>query len=144
MPRPSNELDVYFAFGSNLNRAQMRHRCPQSRWAGWGFLDHHRLEYVGLSSKWGGGVATITPRRGDRVPGYLYYVSPSDLASLDRYEGVPRLYRRKVVTVRLGDGSGRVKAWAYHRTDGAVPRPPSPSYLRIIQDAQAEMLRQRR
>lgn len=145
MPRqPAQELDVYFAYGSNLDRAQMRHRCPQSKWVGWGILDHQRLIYVGQSSRWGGGVATIVPHRGDRVPGFLYYVSPSDLSSLDRFEGVPRIYRRKVVTVRLADGATRVKAWAYTRVDGATPHAPSPQYLRIIQAGQAEILRARR
>ena len=141
MPRPPTELDCYFAYGSNMDRAQMRERCPLSRYVGWGWLGNHRLEYVGQSSRWGGGVATVVPHRGERVPGYLYFVTPSDLTHLDRYEGVPRIYRRKVVSVKLGDQPGVTKAYAYHRVDGAVPRPPSPSYLDIIQNAQAKMLR---
>lgn len=141
MPRPPAKLDVYFAYGSNMDRAQMRSRCPDSRHVGWGYLNDHRLEYVGHSQRWGGGVATVVPHRGERVPGYLYFVTPSDLASLDRYEGTPRIYRRMVVKVKLGGQPGSTKAYTYHRIDGAVPRPPSPSYLRIIQDAQAAMLR---
>lgn len=141
MPSPPAQLDVYFAYGSNLDRAQMRARCPESKYVGWGYLNGYRLEYVGLSSRWGGGVATVTPRPGERVPGYLYFVTPRDLASLDRYEGVPRIYQRKVVTVKLGQQPGNTKAYTYHRTDGAAARPPSRSYLKIIQDAQANMLR---
>lgn len=141
MPSQPAKLDVYFAYGSNLDRTQMRERCPHSKYVGWGYLNHHRLEYVGQSSRWGGGVATVVPHRGERVPGYLYFVTPSDLTSLDRYEGVPRIYRRKVVSVKLGDQPGTTKAYTYHRVDGAVPRPPSPSYLAIIQDAQSKMLR---
>jgi len=141
MPRQPTELDVYFAYGSNLDRAQMRDRCPDSRYVGWGYLNGHRLEYVGQSSRWGGGVATVVPHPGERVPGYLYFVTPHDLSSLDRYEGVPRIYRRKVVSVKLGSQAGTTKAYAYHRVDGAVQRPPSASYLKIIQDAQAKMLR---
>ena len=141
MPRAPTELDVYFAYGSNMDRTQMKSRCPQSRYVGWGYLNDHRLEYVGQSPRWGGGVATVTPHRGERVPGYLYFVTPSDLSSLDRYEGVPRIYRRKTVNVKLGDQPGTTKAHTYHRIDGATPHPPSPGYLRIIQDAQARMLR---
>ena len=119
----------------------MRSRCPQSKYVGWGYLNDHRLEYVGMSTRWGGGVATVVPHRGERVPGYLYFVTASDLSSLDRYEGVPRIYQRKVVTVKLGDQPGVTRAYTYHRVDGSVRRPPSASYLKIIQDAQAKMLR---
>ncbi len=103
----------------------------------------NRLEYEGQSQRWGGGVATVTRHPGERVPGYLYFVTPSDLSRLDRYEGTPRIYQRKVVHVKLGDQPGTTKAYTYHRVDGAVPRPPSAPYLKIIQDAQAKMLRSR-
>jgi hypothetical protein len=138
---PPRHHDVYFAYGSNMDRAQMRARCPESSWVGWGFLLNYRLEYVGMSQRWGGGVATVVPHRGERVPGFLYFVTPRDLASLDRFEGVPRIYDRKIVSVKLGDQPGTTKAVTYHCVDGAVHRPPSPSYLAIIQGAQAEMLR---
>lgn len=143
MPQPPTRLDVYFAYGSNLDRAQMRARCPESKYVGWGYLNDHRLKYVGQSSRWGGGVATVVRQPGDRVPGHLYFVTPKDLARLDRYEGTPRIYRRKEVTVKLGAQPGSTKAYAYVRVDGAVPRPPSAAYLGIIQRAHAQMLRER-
>lgn len=140
MPRQSQTLDVYFAYGSNMDRAQMRERCPTSHWVGWGYLHDYRLSYVGHSERWGGGVATIVPHRGERVPGFLYFVTPEDLKRLDRYEGAPRIYRRKTVTISLGAESGRTKAVTYQHT-GAPERPPGPQYLAVIQRAHAEMLR---
>jgi gamma-glutamylcyclotransferase len=145
MPRQSAKpLDVYFAYGSNMDRAQMRARCPKSKYVGWGHLNGYRLAYVGHSQRWGGGVATVIPHKGDRVAGFLYFVTPDDLKSLDRYEGVPRVYDRKIVTVRLGDEPLSVKAVTYYHVQGLSERPPSPSYLRVIQDAHAWMLRQPR
>ena len=140
---PTLETDVYFAYGSNMDRAQMRERCPESSFLGWGWLNDHRLAYVGWSERWGGGVATVVPRRGDRVPGFLYFVTTADLRRLDRYEGAPRIYRRKIVTIHLGTEPGRTTAVTYRHT-GAPERPPGPQYLRVIQDAHAEMLRSRR
>jgi len=140
---PTPEHDVYFAYGSNMDRAQMRERCPDSSWLGWGYLNDHRLAYVGWSERWGGGVATVIPHRGERVLGFLYFVTPSDLKRLDRYEGVPRVYVRKLVTIRIGGEAGSTKAVTYRHL-GAPERPPGPQYLRVIQDAHAQMLRSRR
>jgi gamma-glutamylcyclotransferase (GGCT)/AIG2-like uncharacterized protein YtfP len=69
-----------------------------------------------------------------RLPGYrrgrtrYFYIAPSrnaetagailldldarDLAALDRYEEVPRLYTRETVTVITG-GAGRITCWCY-------------------------------
>ena len=52
-----------------------------------------------------GGFATISPKEGGKVHGLLWSLTPSCEQSLDRYEGYPHLYDKKMVTVR--DGLGR-------------------------------------
>jgi len=87
---------LYFAFGSNLDRTQMRRRCPQSALVGPASLPKHRLVFGGFSRHWKGAVATVVRDAEADVPGLLYALSASDLTSLDRAEGHPRIYERVV------------------------------------------------
>jgi hypothetical protein len=50
---------TYFAYGSNLDAAQMRARCPSAKLLGAAILDGYRLGFAGQSAAWGGGVATV-------------------------------------------------------------------------------------
>lgn len=96
---------LYFAYGSNLNKVQMRaaaddaselitdeyrNRCPDSLAVAPFILTGHRLAFVGeRTGRWGrGGVATVLPDAGSKVYGALYRISPADEATLDRMEGV--------------------------------------------------------
>lgn len=47
-----------------------------------------------------------------QVAGELIEVTLADWAGIDRLEGYPRLYDRKLINVTLEDGT-TVKAWAY-------------------------------
>lgn len=91
---------LYFAYGSNLNRAQMlaadagrgdyRGRCPDCEGVAPHTLEGFRLAFVGeRTGRWGrGGVATIVPDVGVRVYGALYRLSRADEALLDGFEGL--------------------------------------------------------
>lgn len=95
---------LYFAYGSNLYRPQMRcdsqddelarrqrlNRCPDSQPVASYVLSGFRLAFVGeRTERWGrGGVATVMPATGRQVHGALYRISPGDEAALDRAEGV--------------------------------------------------------
>ena len=82
---------LYFAYGSNLNVPQMLSRCPGSVKVSPAVLHNYRLaERL---------YADIEPAAGEFVHGALYDISENDLASLDRYEGFPRVYTRKEVLV---------------------------------------------
>lgn len=54
---------LYFAYGSNLDGAQMRRRCPSARLVGAAILDGYRLGFAGQSAALGGGVATVVRDR---------------------------------------------------------------------------------
>jgi phage replication-related protein YjqB (UPF0714/DUF867 family) len=126
---------VYFAYGSNLNVAQMALRCPDAvnpRPAR--LTDHDWL----INER---GVATVEPFRGSEVHGVVWELSDHDLNVLDSAEGVPVRYRRDRLTVHTVDGPA--DAWVYidHRVE---PGPPRPGYLeRIIDGALHHGLPQR-
>ena len=49
--------------------------------------------------KWGGAVATITPHEEEIVWGVLWELDMEHQASLDKQEGVPKVYNRKQIEV---------------------------------------------
>jgi len=121
----------YFAYASNLNKKQMKERCPAARPASIVTLHHYKLAFSGWSRKWRGGVATIRPFRGEKVLGAIYELSEEDLRRLDKYEGVPDLYTRVNVGVN-DDFGGLIEAVTYVRTGRADEAQPSKEYVAVI------------
>src|SRR5262245_38411451 len=95
----------YFAFGSNLDLAQLRRRCPGAQPLARATLARHRLAFAGYSPRWDGGVATVVPDPVARVVGLLVRLPRAELAALDRAEGHPCWYARRAV--RVWDAAGR-------------------------------------
>jgi len=79
-------MNLYAAYGSNLNKAQMQKRCPKSKPYGAIILDEFRLVFKG--------VADIEKKNNSSVPGGLYEISKSDEKKLDIYEDYPILYKK--------------------------------------------------
>ena len=92
------ENTLYFAYGSNINLGQMDYRCPDASVVGPVVLEGWELLFRR------GGFATIAPKEGETVQGLLWSITPECERSLDRYEGYPRFYDKKMVTVRDGEG----------------------------------------
>lgn len=110
---------LYFAYGSNINLDQMEYRCPDASVVGPVVLDNYELLF--RSS----GVATIAPKEGGRVHGLLWSLTPECERSLDRYEGYPRFYKKRTVTVL--DGAGRELAVMAYVMDERYRSPALPS-----------------
>jgi gamma-glutamylcyclotransferase (GGCT)/AIG2-like uncharacterized protein YtfP len=88
--RPAYEpaaLPLYFAYGSNLDPAQMELRCPGHRVLCRAMLHDHALVFHGENKAWGGAVAAADPRGGSVVHGVVYELKGSDFTALDRTEG---------------------------------------------------------
>jgi len=79
----------YFAYGSNLNKKQMKVRCKDSIFIKKIILKNYILTF---RSKYG--VADIDKKRGSKVYGALYKISKSDESKLDLYEEYPTLYKK--------------------------------------------------
>ena len=122
----------YFAYGSNLNQRQMLERCPDSEPKFIATLPNYKLVFVGWSRQWRGGLASIRPFRGERVPGAIYEVSDRNLRRLDSYEGYPRSYTRLNVTV-FDEGGEPIKAITYIKSGQSDEAQPSKEYLALIQ-----------
>ena len=90
---------LYFAYGSNINLEQMACRCPDATVVGPVMLEGYELLFRR------NGFASIAPKEGGTVHGLLWSITRSCERSLDNYEGYPRFYGKRTVTVR--DGLGR-------------------------------------
>lgn len=99
---------LYAAYGSNLNKAQMKARCPTAKLRGTGVIHDYELQFKGQSH---GAYATIAPKKGASVPVAVWELKLSDEFSLDRYEGYPTHYFKENVPVDM-DGE-TVETMAY-------------------------------
>ena len=116
-------MKYYLAYGSNLNKKQMKTRCPDAVPVGSCVVNDYELVFRG--------VATIEPKPGASVQCGIWKISTDDEHSLDRYEGYPRLYVKQDFRVTVKGKT--VRAMAYVMVDG-IRRlsPPSTGYLLTI------------
>ena len=122
---------LYFAYGSNMDEAQMRARVPGAKKLGVGYLKDHEFIFSGFSQTWNGSVANVRKKKGSIVWGVVYDLPPGGLAKLDRYEGFPHSYQRKSKDVMLRSG-GSVTAVLYYKRQVSADAPPNPLYVRRI------------
>lgn len=124
-------MPLYFAYGSNMDRAAMATRCPGARPIGLARLERHRLAMMRE------GYATVMrdPRRA--VHGLLWELPFGDVLALDRYEGVAAgLYVKKQQPV-LGEAGVR-RALVYFGSN-AGSGAPRPGYLEGVLAAAREI-----
>lgn len=131
-------LPLYFAYGSNMDVAQMRRRVPGSRLLGAASLKGHEFVFSGYSQTWGGSVANVKKRAGKSVFGVVYELPPDGIAKLDRFEGYPTSYQRKRVTVSMRDVAAKHVCQLYYKQKTRAEAPPSPAYVQTILAAIAQ------
>ena len=81
------EKIIYMAYGSNLDKSQMKIRCPKATSLGFILVPNHRLVFKG--------VADMIPAKNFSCPVGLWDITEDCETALDYYEGFPRLYRKK-------------------------------------------------
>lgn len=121
---------LYFAYGANMNHEFMKKRCPDYKFLGSVVLADYKFVYDGQSRLRGGGVANIISGWRGKVWGGLYEISDTDLNMLDKYEGYPKYYQRKTVSVKNEQGEVQ-KAIVYCRP-GLTENPPVASYRQEV------------
>ena len=110
---------LYAAYGSNLNKDQMAWRCPGAKEAGVAVIKDYRLMFKGSRS---GAYLTIEKEKGCEVPIGVWEVTDKDITNLDRYEGFPNFYYKKLFTVELNGKRRRVFAYIMHENrEIAIP-----------------------
>ena len=126
-------MALYAAYGSNLDPAQMKQRCPHSPTLGTGWVEGWRLTFGGEELGWEGALATLVEAPGEHVYVGLYDVTDADARELDAWEGADTgLYRKIKLRVHTLDGA-RV-AWVYV-LDGYEGGLPSARYLGVLAQA---------
>ncbi|MCM1329615.1 MAG: gamma-glutamylcyclotransferase [Ruminococcus sp.] len=125
------EKRYYLAYGSNLNMAQMKFRCPTAKPVGTAVIENNVLTFRGSGS---GYYLTIEPKIGGKVPVGVWEVTAADEAALDRYEGYPRFYFKSEITLDVtplgGANPQKVKAFVYFMRDSGLGL-PSDGYFQI-------------
>lgn len=132
--------ELYFAYGSNLNLADLRRWCldhnspvVELTEVGIAELPDHKLAFSVYSPSRNGGVLDIQESIGRCVVGMLFEVTPEQLSILDRKEGAPTFYQRMKVTVIDLKGN-LVEAITYRVNRDNAERyiPPSEAYLEVV------------
>ncbi len=115
---------LYFAFGSNLYRKQMKRRCKDSK-----YIRCHKLKGYKINFRhmyYGGGVADVERKKNSLVLGAIYKISKKDEKKLDVYEDFPNVYIKKYFKLL-----GR-KVMFYYMPKKSKFIPPSKRYLNLI------------
>lgn len=114
-----------FAYGSNLDLAQMRERCPNARLTGPALLWGWRFRITRH------GYATVVPEPGAVVHGVLWELTPPDEARLDAYEGVAEgLYSK--LRLETEPAAGAVVIAMVYAMNDPEPGEPMPGYLEDV------------
>lgn len=114
----------YFAYGSNINLEQMKYRCPNSHVVGRGNILDYKLVFNFH--------ADIIPCKNDYTPVLIWEIDKMDWLNLDRYEGYPKYYEKKIVRGETESGEiiqGIVYVMAEDRKGFDLP---SRDYFRTI------------
>ena len=106
-------IQLYFAYGSNLNHKQIRKRCCDVFIETVAYYPNFKLDFTRQSKK-GGWVADMIFSPGDCVWGVVYGLDPDGLLALDKSEVVHLVdgYLRQKIVVFSPHGKEYV-VWAY-------------------------------
>ena len=122
---------LYLAYGSNLDKFQMSHRCPGAKAVGTGVIKDYRLMFKGSKT---GSYLTIEPAKGYEVPVGVWSVTSEDERMLDIYEGYPRFYYKADMRLPVTDfGSKETKmrkAFVYIMHEDHKLGKPSQTYMK--------------
>jgi gamma-glutamylcyclotransferase (GGCT)/AIG2-like uncharacterized protein YtfP len=124
-------MPLYFAYGSNMDRAAMQMRCPKSRPLGRARLAGHRFVIMGS------GYASVRRDPQRSVHGVLYDLAFADMPALDRYEDVGRGLYRKITQPVLREAGGPTRAIVYVGASAQEGLPQGEYLDRIIAAARA-------
>ena len=118
---------LFAAYGVGVNRAEMAKYCPTAKLIGAMELKNYKLAFRGSRA---GALATIEKAKGGSVPALLWGISPQDEFVLDRWLGVPELYRKATIKVRR-DGA-LVDVLVYTLIAGKPQNKPSAFYYSTL------------
>lgn len=125
--RLPTHLNLYWAYGSNLNVEAMRRRCPRATPYRPLFVNNGLLVFRGVAD------VEASSRKSHVVAGGLWWITPECEMALDRYEGCSAdgrgLYSKRHLTLKIGD---EVRECLFYKMNSVGVMPPWESYLDVI------------
>jgi hypothetical protein len=111
---------IHAAYGLNMNKNQMRRKCPDAKIIGKGFIKNYRLTFR-VEKR---GYANIEFAERRKIPVVLWRITKTCESSLNRFEGFPGLYIKENFKVK-SDGK-IIKAFAYVMVKQYAETPAKP------------------
>jgi gamma-glutamylcyclotransferase (GGCT)/AIG2-like uncharacterized protein YtfP len=128
----TRSTELYFAYGSNMSREQMKERAENAQLIGIGYMEDYTLAFNRRGTHRSGGVASVVEAKGERVYGVIWEISSKELKRLDKEED-PDAYRRSPLSVVV-EGNISYTCHVYVAiAQGRID--PDPEYVRILVDA---------
>lgn len=131
----TERANLYFAYGSNMNAAQMKMRTSAARVVATACLPDYRLGFFGHTEIWDSAIETVEPCAGSSVWGVVYSLSSLDWERLDlwqdaRMDGAGSYFH---YPIRVVDEAGRgFEVRMYKKDIQGSPLTPSVEYLGFI------------
>jgi hypothetical protein len=125
----------YFAYGSDMNREQIRSRCADPKAVAVARLPNSRIAFYGYSTVWDGALETVISASDDDVWGVMYDLSSSDRERLDgwhdaRMDGSGASFH---CPAKVTDQEGKEHTVLLYKRDvRGVGQTPSREYLDFI------------
>jgi gamma-glutamylcyclotransferase (GGCT)/AIG2-like uncharacterized protein YtfP len=112
---------LYFAYGSNMDPAQLAQRCPSARFIAVAKLPDHRLAFTRFAKDRGCGTCDGIAEPGQAIWGIVFDISEANMKRLDECEGFQpgrplsaNCYVREQRRVcRDGDSEKPLLVWLY-------------------------------
>jgi len=104
--RPEDNEVFCIAYGSNLDEARMKKRCPSAEVFGTSVIGGYRLLFKQSMT---GAYATIEQDANCCVPVVIYRITAEDELKLDRFEGYPKYYYKRDFLLPVWSLNGRKK-----------------------------------
>jgi gamma-glutamylcyclotransferase len=126
----------YFAYGSNMSLKRLEERIGKVIHCGTAWLKNYSFSFNKRGSD-GTGKANLVPNSSSAVEGVVYKLSTTQMNQLDHYEGVPKHYTRKTVSILSSNGQSTqsIQATTYvakKALTSSTPLQPSRIYLNYI------------
>ncbi len=131
---------LYFAYGSNMDFAQMHARCPSARYVTVARFPDHRLAFTRYAKNRGCGTCDALPETGSGIWGVVFDITEGDLSCLDKNEGYrpdrpPEengYWREQRLVHRDGNENDPILVWLYFANRQPNPPPPNAAYMRQL------------
>ncbi len=125
----------YFAYGSDMNLAQMKQRCSSPKVLGIARLPGYRVDFFGETAIWDGAQDTVISDPKSEVWGVLYELTFSDYEQLDfyvdvRFDGTGPYFHYPVDVIDIEQRT--INAMIYKKDKCGEVMPPSTEYLNFI------------